>query len=317
MKTVIVDAFTSNPGDLSWDSIEQLTSLTIYPRTSPDQLLKRVQNAEAVLTNKVCFDRQLLEQLPKLKYIGVLATGTNVIDLQAASDLGICVTNIPAYSTPFVAQHTFALILEIMNKVQLHSETARAGRWDQCIDFSYTLSPLHELKDKTLGIIGLGSIGQSVAKIAQAFDMKIVALESFRSDSSDSIFQRLNREDFFRQSDIISLHCPLTPDTQEIINADNLALMKSSGVIINTGRGPLINEVDLANALNTNQIAAAGLDVLSTEPPAPNNPLLTAANCLITPHIAWASVEARTRLIAIASENIAAFQVSKPMNQVN
>ena len=317
MKTVIVDAFTSNPGDLSWDSIAQITDLTIYPRTSPDQLLERVKDAEAVLSNKVCFDRQVLEQLPKLKYIGVLATGTNIIDLQAASDLGICVTNIPAYSTPFVAQHTFALILEIMNKVQLHSETARAGRWDQCIDFSYTLSPLHELKDKTLGIIGLGSIGQSVAKIAQAFDMNIVALESFRPSSSTSPFPRLSNDAFFSSCDIISLHCPLTENTQEIINKANLALMKSSSIIINTGRGPLINEADLANALNNNQIAAAGLDVLSTEPPAPTNPLLTAANCLITPHIAWASVEARTRLIAIASENIAAFQNSSPLNQVN
>ena len=317
MNTVILDAFTANPGDLNWETIAAISDLTIYPRTSPEQILQRLENAEAVLSNKVCLDKATLTQLPKLKYIGVLATGTNIVDLQAAADLGICVTNIPAYSTPFVAQHTFALILEIMNKVQLHSETARAGQWAKCIDFSYTLGPLHELQDKTLGIIGLGSIGQSVAKIAEAFGMKVVALESFRSAQSSGPIPRLSKDEFFASCNIISLHCPLTNDTQEIINASNLKRMKKSGVIINTGRGPLINEADLANALNSNQIAAAGLDVLSSEPPAPDNPLLTAANCLITPHIAWASVEARKRLIEIASVNLKAFQGGSPINKVN
>ncbi|EDM26572.1 glycerate dehydrogenase [Lentisphaera araneosa HTCC2155] len=315
MKTIILDAFTANPGDLNWDAIDQITELVQYPRTAPNELLERIQGAEALLTNKVIISSETMDQVPSLKYIGVLATGTNVVDLEAATARGITVTNIPAYSTPFVAQHSFALILNIFNKVAQHSESAKAGAWADCQDFSYTHGVLNELQGKTLGIIGLGSIGKKVAEIAKAFGMKIVALKSARP-AKDPI-ERLEFNDFFSQSDIISLHCPLSPESQEIINAKSLALMKKSAVIINTGRGPLINEADLAQALNEGQIAAAGLDVLSSEPPAADNPLLSAKNCFITPHIAWAAQECRERLIQIAADNIKAFLSGEVLNKVN
>ncbi|MDD7986364.1 D-2-hydroxyacid dehydrogenase [Lentisphaera marina] len=315
MKTVILDAFTANPGDLNWDAINQLCDLSIYPRTAPQEVLERSLDAEALLTNKVIISDELMTQLPNLKYIGVLATGTNVVDLEAAAKLGITVTNIPAYSTPFVAQHTIALILNIFNKVSQHSQSAKDGAWANCQDFSYTHGTLNELQGKTLGIIGLGSIGKNVATIAQAFGMKVVALKSARP-AKDSI-SRLPFEDFFSQCDIISLHCPLSPESQEIISSKSLNLMKKSAVLINTGRGPLINENDLAEALNSGVIAAAGLDVLSSEPPTPDNPLLSAKNCFITPHIAWAAQECRERLIQIAADNIKAFLNRDSINKVN
>ena len=315
MKTIILDAFTANPGDLNWDAIDQITELVQYPRTVPNELLERIQGAEALLTNKVIISAETMDQVPSLKYIGVLATGTNVVDLEAAASRGITVTNIPAYSTPFVAQHSFALILNIFNKVAEHSESAKAGAWADCQDFSYTHGVLNELQGKTLGIIGLGSIGKKVAEIAKAFGMNIVALKSARP-AKDSV-QRLEHDPFFAQSDIISLHCPLSPESQEIINSKSIALMKSSAVIINTGRGPLINEADLAQALNEGKIAAAGLDVLSSEPPAADNPLLSAKNCFITPHIAWAAQECRERLIQIAADNIKAFLAGEAINKVN
>ena len=315
MKTIILDAFTANPGDLNWDAIDQITELVQYPRTVPNELLERIQGAEALLTNKVIISAETMDEVPSLKYIGILATGTNVVDLEAAASRGITVTNIPAYSTPFVAQHSFALILNIFNKVAEHSESAKAGAWADCQDFSYTHGVLNELQGKTLGIIGLGSIGKKVAEIAKAFGMNIVALKSARP-AKDSV-QRLEHDPFFAQSDIISLHCPLSPESQEIINSKSLALMKSSAVIINTGRGPLINEADLAQALNEGKIAAAGLDVLSSEPPAADNPLLSAKNCFITPHIAWAAQECRERLIQIAADNIKAFLAGEAINKVN
>jgi len=315
MKTIILDAFTANPGDLNWGAIDQITELVQYPRTAPNELLERIQGAEALLTNKVIISAETMDQVPSLKYIGVLATGTNVVDLEAAASRGITVTNIPAYSTPFVAQHSFALILNIFNKVAQHSESAKAGAWANCQDFSYTHGVLNELQGKTLGIIGLGSIGEKVAEIAKAFGMNIVALKSARP-AKDSV-QRLEHDPFFAQSDIISLHCPLSPESQEIINSKSIALMKSSAVIINTGRGPLINEADLAQALNEGKIAAAGLDVLSSEPPAADNPLLSAKNCFVTPHIAWAAQECRERLIQIAADNIKAFLAGEAINKVN
>ena len=315
MKTIILDAFTANPGDLNWDAIDQITELVQYPRTVPNELLERIQGAEALLTNKVIISAETMDEVPSLKYIGILATGTNVVDLEAAASRGITVTNIPAYSTPFVAQHSFALILNIFNKVAQHSESAKASAWADCQDFSYTHGVLNELQGKTLGIIGLGSIGKKVAEIAKAFGMNIVALKSARP-AKDSV-QRLEHDPFFAQSDIISLHCPLSPESQEIINSKSIALMKSSAVIINTGRGPLINEADLAQALNEGKIAAAGLDVLSSEPPAADNPLLSAKNCFITPHIAWAAQECRERLIQIAADNIKAFLAGEAINKVN
>ncbi|WDE95331.1 D-2-hydroxyacid dehydrogenase [Lentisphaera profundi] len=315
MKTLILDAYTANPGDLNWNAIEKITELQIHARTTPSELIARAKDAEALLTNKVIISAEDMALLPSLKYIGVLATGTNVVDLKAAAAQGITVTNIPAYSTPFVAQHTIALILNIFNKVAEHSESAKSGAWANCQDFSYTHGSLHELQEKTLGIIGLGAIGQKVANIAKALGMNIVALESARP-AKDST-PRLTHDDFFSQSDIISLHCPLSPESQEIINSKSLNLMKTTAVIINTGRGPLINEADLADALNKGQIAAAGLDVLSAEPPAADNPLLSAKNCAITPHIAWAAQECRDRLIQIAADNIQAFIDGTVYNKVN
>jgi glycerate dehydrogenase len=315
MKTVILDAFTANPGDLNWDLINEITELSLHPRTSPEELLNRAQGAEALLTNKVIISAETMDQISTLKYVGVLATGTNVVDLEAASARGITVTNIPAYSTPFVAQHTIALILNIFNKVAEHSQSATAGAWANCQDFSYTHGTLNELQGKTLGIIGLGSIGKKVAEIAKAFGMNLVALKSARPAKDD--ISRLAYDEFFAQSDIISLHCPLSPESQEIINAKSIALMKNSTVIINTGRGPLINEADLAEALNIGRIAAAGLDVLSSEPPTATNPLLSAKNCFITPHIAWAAQECRQRLIQIAADNIQGFLDGQIINKVN
>jgi glycerate dehydrogenase len=315
MKTVILDAYTANPGDLSWDAIAEISDLKVHPRCNPKDLLKYAEGAQALLTNKVVISEESMKQLPELKYIGVLATGTNVVDLSAAAKLGITVTNIPAYSTPFVAQHTIALILNILNKVAEHSKSAKSGSWANCDDFSYTHGTLFELQGKKLGIIGLGTIGKKVAEIAKAFGMEICALASNRT-SKDEI-PRLKKEKFFATCNIISLHCPLSPESQEIINAESLQLMKKNSIIINTGRGPLINEQDLADALNQGQISAAGLDVLSSEPPSLDNPLLSAKNCYITPHIAWAAKECRDRLIATAANNLQSFISGKELNKVN
>ena len=319
MKIVILDAYTSNPGDLSWDAFNELGELVIYDRTAPSETVERCQAAEIVLTNKVLLKETEISQLPNLKYIGVLATGTNVIDLDYAKEKGIVVTNVPAYSTDSVAQHIFSFILHFSSQVAPLNATVQNGDWANSVDFSYTLSPLHELKGKTLSIIGLGSIGRKTAEIANTFGMKICAAHQSSMNRLELPYEVewLETEELFKRADFLSLSCPLKPETEEIISKENLSLMKPSAYLINTGRGPLINEADLAEALNNNVIAGAGLDVLSQEPPPGDNPLLSAQNCVITPHVAWASQEARTRLIAIAANNVKAWQNDSTENQVN
>ena len=318
MKIVILDAFTSNPGDLSWDAIEELGELTVYERTTPEEVLERCTGSEVIFTNKVILNSETIEQLPELKYIGVLATGTNVVDLNFAKERGICVTNIPGYSTDSVVQHVLALMLHFSSKVSVHNDAVQKGDWTNSIDFSFTLGTLNELSGKTLGIIGLGTIGRKLARVADAMGMKIVAAHQSSMDRLELPYEVewLPVDEVFALADFLSLNCPLTPETEKVVNAEHLKKMKSSAIVINTGRGPLMDEQALADALNNGTIAGAGLDVLSTEPPAGDNPLLSAENCVITPHIAWASREARTRLIAIAADNLTSFMAKNPKNTV-
>ena len=319
MKIVILDAFTSNPGDLSWDAIKELGELTVYDRTTPEEVLERCTGSEVIFTNKVILNSETIEQLPELKYIGVLATGTNVVDLNFAKERGICVTNIPGYSTDSVVQHVLALMLHFSSKVSVHNDAVQKGDWVNSIDFSFTLGTLNELSGKTLGIIGLGTIGRKLARVADAMGMKIVAAHQSSMDRLELPYEVewLPVDEVFALADFLSLNCPLTPETEKVVNAEHLKKMKSSAIVINTGRGPLVDEQALADALNNGTIAGAGLDVLSTEPPAGDNPLLSAENCVITPHIAWASREARTRLIAIAADNLSSFLSGVPQNVVN
>ncbi len=312
----ILDAYTANPGDLSWQALESLGRLRVYDRTPAALVVERAAAAPIVLTNKTPITAADMEQLPSLKYIGVLATGYNIVDCGAAAARGIVVTNIPAYSTASVAQTVFAHVLNITHQVQLHNQLVHQGAWVNSPDFMFTAAPLQELAGKTMGIVGMGSIGKAVASIAQAFGMKVIALSSQSAESLYPVLP-LSKEEVFAQSDVLSLHCPLTPATKALVNAETLALMKASAILVNTGRGPLVDEQALAAALNSGRLAAAALDVLSTEPPKADNPLLTAKNCYITPHIAWASKEARQRLIAIASENVKAFLAGCPQNVVN
>ena len=318
MKIVILDAFTSNPGDLSWDAIEELGELTVYERTTPEEVLERCTGSEVIFTNKVILNSETIEKLPELKYIGVLATGTNVVDLNFAKERGICVTNIPGYSTDSVVQHVLALMLHFSSKVSVHNDAVQQGDWVNSIDFSFTLGTLNELSGKTLGIIGLGTIGRKLARVADAMGMKIVAAHQSSMDRLELPYEVewLPVDEVFALADFLSLNCPLTPMTEKVVNAEHLKKMKSSAIVINTGRGPLVDEQALADALNNGTIAGAGLDVLSTEPPAGDNPLLSAKNCVITPHIAWASREARTRLIAIAADNLTSFMAKNPKNTV-
>ncbi len=317
-KICILDGFTSNPGDLSWDEICKLGECTVYDRTSPEQLAERAKDAEIVLTNKVVLGLKEIGKLPKLKYIGVLATGYNVVDLKAATERGIIVTNIPAYSTDSVAQMVFAHILNITHHVAEYAAEARAGKWSQCADFCYCNSPIMELAGKTMGIVGLGHTGMATAKIALAFGMKVMALTSKTPESLPKGIEPAPFDRLLTEADILSLHCPLTDNTRHFINRDTLCRMKKTAILINTGRGPLINEQDLADALNSGKIYAAGVDVLSTEPPCADNPLLTAKNCYITPHIAWATKEARSRLLQIAAENIRQFLAGERiLNRIN
>ncbi len=317
-KICILDGFTSNPGDLSWDEICKLGECTVYDRTSPEQLAERAKDAEIVLTNKVVLGLKEIGKLPKLKYIGVLATGYNVVDLKAATERGIVVTNIPAYSTDSVAQMVFAHILNITHHVAEYAAEARAGKWSQCADFCYCNSPIMELAGKTMGIVGLGHTGMATAKIALAFGMKVMALTSKTPESLPKGIEPAPFDRLLTEADILSLHCPLTDNTRHFINRETLNRMKKTAILINTGRGPLVNEADLAEALNNGTIAAAGVDVLSTEPPAADNPLLSARNCYITPHIAWATKEARSRLIQIAAENIRQFLAGERiLNRIN
>lgn len=316
MKIVVLDGYGLNPGDLSWEGMQALGELTVYDRTAPDELLQRAAGAEALITNKTVITAQGMAALPALKYIGVLATGYNIIDVKAAKERGIIVANIPAYSTESVAQMVFAHILNITQRVGHYAYANRHGRWANNPDFCYWDTNLVELAGKKIGIIGLGNTGKATARIAAAFGMQVSAYTSKPQSELPAGMQKMELEEIFRECDVVSLHCPLTSDTQGLVNAARLSAMKPSAILINTGRGPLVNEQDLADALNKGVIAAAGLDVLSSEPPRYTNPLLTARNCFITPHIAWATKEARVRLMDIAVENLKGYMEGEIRNNV-
>ncbi|WP_300792315.1 D-2-hydroxyacid dehydrogenase [uncultured Bacteroides sp.] len=317
MNIVVLDGFTMNPGDLSWSELEKLGTLKVYDRTSPEQLLERAADAEAVLTNKTVINASSLRNMPKLKYVGVLATGYNVVDIAVARDLGIVVTNIPAYSTESVAQMVFAHILNITHSVGSYAQEAHAGVWSRQADFSYTNSPLMELYGKRIGIVGFGNTGSATARIAKAFGMEVLVYTS-KSQSAlpEGMTKACSMDEIFSTSDIVSLHCPLNDKTAEIVNAHNLSLMKETAILINTGRGGLVNENDLAEALKSHRIKAAGLDVMVNEPPREDNPLLGLENCFITPHIAWATYEARVRLMDQAVKNLKSFIEGNVINNV-
>ena len=318
MKIVVLDGYVLNPGDLSWDGLSVLGDLTVYDRTSPDLVVERTKDAEIIFTNKTLLPAETISQLPKLRYIGVLATGYNVVDVSAAAAQGVTVTNIPAYSTASVAQMVFALLLELCSHVQLHSDAVHNGDWVNSKDFAFWKAPLIELSGKTMGIIGMGNIGMQVANIASAMGMKVVAVSRSRSKQPNiDGFEWVDMQDLFQMADVISIHAPLTPETQGLINKANIELMKPTAFIINTSRGPVVNEQDLADALNEGRITGAGLDVLSVEPPKVDNPLLTAKNCVITPHIAWATHAARTRLMNTVVKNLEAFINGTPVNVVS
>jgi len=317
MRIVVLDGYTLNPGDLSWQRLEALGPCRIYDRTPGDHVVRRSAGAEIVLTNKTVLSPEIIEQLPELGYIGVLATGYNVVDLDAARRRNIPVTNVPIYGTASVAQMVFAHVLNFTQRVAHHDRTVKEGRWATCEDFCYWDFPLVELAGLTMGIVGLGRIGQATAGLALAFGMKVIACDPAVGSPVPEAVEMVDLDRVFSESDIVSLHCPLTPRTRELVNADRLALMKSSALLINTSRGPLIDEAALAEALNAGRIAGAGMDVLSVEPPEANSPLLRATNCTITPHIAWATRAARGRLMQIAVENVRAFLEGKPQNVVN
>lgn len=316
MKIVILDAYTANPGDLSWEPLKEIGELTVFDRTMPEETVARAAEAEIVLTNKVILGLKEMEQLPHLKYIGVLGTGYNVVDVDAAHQRGIVVTNVPAYSTESVAQMVFAHLLTVTNRIEHYARQNREGRWTNNPDFCYWDTPLPELYGKTFGIVGLGNIGRRVAQIALAFGMKVQALTSKQADALPEGVQKVGLAELLATSDVLSLHCPLTPDTRCLINAQTLSQMKSSAILINTGRGPLINDADVAQALAEGRLAAYCADVLTNEPPLADNPLLTQSNAYLTPHIAWATGEARKRLLAVAIENVRAFVRQHPQNMV-
>ncbi len=316
MKIVVLDGYALNPGDLSWKGMEALGELVVYDRTSPSEVMERSANAEVLITNKTVITAEHMAALPQLKYIGVLATGYNVVDIDEARHRGIVVTNIPAYSTASVAQMVFAHVLNITQRVGYYANENAKGRWTNSIDFCYWDTNLIELEGKKMGIVGLGNIGQATARIAQAFGMEILVFTSKEQSALPEGMKKVTLDELFAQSDVVSLHCPLTPDTKEMVNAARLRTMKPSAIFINTGRGPLVNEQDLADALNEGRIAAAGLDVLSVEPSVFGNPLFNARNCFITPHIAWATKEARTRLMDIAVNNLKSYQEGNVINNV-
>ena len=317
MKIVVLDGYGVNPGDLSWETLEALGDVEVYPRTAPEDVIDRCFNAEIILTNKVVINKQILVSLPRLKYIGVLATGYNVVDVDTASDLDIIVTNIPAYSTDSVVQMTFAHILTMTNRVEHYTQQNRNGRWSHNPDFVYWDTPLIELAGKTMGIVGLGNIGMKVAQLARCFGMEVYAFTSKASSLLPEGIQKTTFEGLLSVSDILSLHCPLNRSTREMINASSLAKMKEGALLINTGRGPLVNEADVAEAVRSGHLGGYGADVMCQEPPAEDNPLFSAPNAYITPHIAWATFEARKRLIAIAVGNVKAFIDGNPVNVVN
>jgi len=318
MKFVVLDGYTLNPGDLSWDGFHELGELTVYDRTPAEKIIERAQGAECLLTNKTPLSRETLEQLPDVKYIGVLATGYNVVDVAAAAGKGIVVANIPTYGTSSVAQMVFSHILNLVHPVAAHNDAVKEGAWTATSDFCFWKTPLIELQGKTLGVIGFGRIGQNVADIAEVFGMHIVAYDAYQTDQSyRKNFSWGTQDEVFAKADILTLHCPLFPDTEGIVNKETIEKMKPTAFIVNTSRGPLINEKDLADALNRGRIAGAGVDVLAVEPPKAGNPLLSAKNCNITPHIAWATKEARSRLMDIAVENAKNFLAGTPTNQVS
>ena len=314
MKIVILDGYTANPGDLSWKELETLGELVVYERTSADETVARAADADVVLTNKVLITKEVMAQLPRLKYVGVLATGYNVVDIEAAHHRGIIVTNVPASSTESVAQMVFAHLLTVTNRVEHYAVQNRAERWTNSADFSYSDTLLTELAGKSFGIVGLGNIGKRVAQIAQAFGMNVIALTS-KTTLPEGI-KKASLIELLAQSDVLSLHCPLTPDTHHLINADTLKLMKPTSILINTGRGPLVDDQAVADALKAKRLYAFCADVLTEEPPKADNPLLGLPNAYTTPHIAWATVEARARLIQVAIDNVKAFASGQPQNIV-
>ncbi len=315
-RIVILDGYTANPGDLSWKDLETLGQVTVYERTKPEDTVARAAEADIVLTNKVMIGRTEIEQLPHLRYIGVLATGYNVVDIMAAHEHGIIVTNVPAYSTESVAQMVFAHLLTVTNRIEHYAIQNRAGRWSNNPDFSYSDTVLTELAGKTIGIVGLGNIGSRVAQIALAFGMKVKAFTSKSADLLPDGIQKTDMQELISTSDILSMHCPLTDSTRHLINADTLRLMKKTAIVINTGRGPLVDDQAVADALEQKRITAYCADVLTEEPPKADNPLLKQQNAYITPHIAWATTEARVRLVQVATDNVRAFLKGTPQNTV-
>lgn len=318
MKICILDGYSLNPGDLDWSPVERLGDVTLFDRTPADKIVERAADADIVLTNKVPFNADTLRQLPRLRFICVLATGYNIIDTEAAARQGVVVANIPAYSTMSVAQMAFAHILNITNHVASYAREVADGKWTNCPDFCFWDSALTELAGKTMGIVGLGNTGMATARIAVAMGMKVVALTSKSADTLPEGITPAPLDDVLASADVVSLHCPLTPSTRHLINAASIAKMKPSAILINTGRGPLVDEQAVADALNGGRLAAFGADVLSQEPPRGDNPLLSARNCFLTPHIAWATLEARTRLMSTATENVRQFIAGEPVaNRVN
>lgn len=318
MKICILDGYSLNPGDLDWSPVERLGDVTLFDRTPADKIVERAADADIVLTNKVPFSADTLRQLPRLRFICVLATGYNIIDTEAAARQGVVVANIPAYSTMSVAQMAFAHILNITNHVASYAREVADGKWTNCPDFCFWDSALTELAGKTMGIVGLGNTGMATARIAVAMGMKVVAITSKSADTLPEGITPAPLDDVLASADVVSLHCPLTPSTRHLINAASIAKMKPSAILINTGRGPLVDEQAVADALNGGRLAAFGADVLSQEPPRGDNPLLSARNCFLTPHIAWATLEARTRLMSTATENVRQFIAGEPVaNRVN
>lgn len=318
MKNIVVlDGYALNPGDLDWEPLHALGNVTVYDRTKEAEVASRAKDADIILTNKAIVNAATIAQLPKLTYIGVMATGYNIVDVKAASSRQIKVSNLPAYGTAAVAQLTFALILELCNHVGLHADSVRAGDWSRSDDFSYWKTPLHELDGKVLGIVGLGQIGQAVARIALAFGMRVIAHHKHPERDKVEGVTFVTLEECFAQADVVSLHCPLNEQNRGFVNKALLNTMKQDALLINTSRGPLVNEQDLADALNNERIAGAGLDVLAAEPPVADHPLIHARNCLITPHIAWAAREARARLLNTVIENVRAFLSGQPRNLLN
>jgi glycerate dehydrogenase len=317
MRIVILDGHTTNPGDLSWDPIHALGDCTVHDRTPPEEILHRAAGAAVVVTNKTVLDRQMIHALPDLRAVALLSTGTNSVDLAAARDRGIPVMNVPEYSTPDVAQATFALLLELTNRTGRHAELVRNGRWTACPDFCFWEGELVEIAGLTLGILGYGRIGRAVAAVGRAFGMPVIATGRGGIGRADDGTPLVELDTLFRESDVLSLHCPLTPDTVRIVSADRLALMRQGAYLLNTSRGGLVDEQALADALRAGRLAGAGLDVLSAEPPHVDNPLLAAPNCIITPHVAWAARKARDRLIGEVADNIRAFAEGRDRNVVN